>query len=220
MLLRGVTWSAHGRGGARLRLREKGLELVFFRRINVGRGGRGGQRAVGRGRTCDRNWVRGARRAKGGLSQQQAQDLAVRGMHHAGASVASERVKHGPLLLAPASVEQRVQFRVMLQKEPLERDHRVLQLSAALRLAAVLRLKLRQLLAQRDVLRLKRVNDNVFVLESSLELAVYELRASSGGNRKVVDEALAAQANGSFGGGTEAKVLGHEKGKEHEPRSE
>jgi hypothetical protein len=108
----------------------------------------------------------------------------------------------------------------MLQKEPLERDHRVLQLPAALRLAAVLRLKLCQLLAQRDVLRLKRVNDNVFVLESSLELAVYELRASSGGNRKVVDEALAAQANGRFGGGTEAKVLGQDKGKERGRRRE
>jgi hypothetical protein len=108
----------------------------------------------------------------------------------------------------------------MSQEEPLERDHRVLKLSAALRLAAVLRLKLRQLLAQRNVLRLKRVNDNVFVLESSLELAVHELRAISGGNRKVVDEALAAQANGSFGGGTEAKVLGHEKGKERGRRRE
>ena len=76
------------------------------------------------------------------LSQEEALYLAVGWMDKTRARVACECVKHGALLLAAASVEQRLKLGMLMEEETLECNHRVFELAAALGLAAVLRVQL------------------------------------------------------------------------------
>jgi hypothetical protein len=99
--------------------------------------------------------------------------LAVGWMDKTCPRVARECVEHGALLLAAASVEQRLKLGMLMEEETLECNHRVFKLAATLGLAAVLRLQLQQLPAERTRFRLQRFDDGILVFESGFKLAVH-----------------------------------------------